>query len=132
MIEPLIDVQSPSTIKGLSRPTNNLQEDPNDLSKQIETLFLTELLKNLFAGTEFGKNKVVGSYMPFFTAELANSFAERGIGVGDFLTASERLKKGDNLRGANHNKQTLHNTYTLSGFPRLALSTGLSLSLIHI
>ncbi len=127
MIEPLLDIQSPSTIKGLSRPTNNLQENPKGFSKQIETLFLTELLKNLFAGTEFGKNKVVGAYMPFFTAELANSFAERGIGVGDFLTASERLKKGDNLRGANHPKQADHSTYPLSGLPKLNLSTDLSI-----
>ncbi len=124
MIEPLLNIQP---AKPITDPFRSNSSDTKDLSKQIETLFLTELLKTLFEQTEFGKNKVVGSYMPFFTAELANSFAERGIGIGDFLTTPERLKNGGNLQGSVHTNHTPQRIHHLSEVPRLALSTDLSL-----
>ncbi len=89
MIEPLVN----------KTPQLNIANSPRtpqgeDIEKQIETVFLNELLKNIFEQTEFGKNKTISPYIPFFTAEMSKSFAERGIGVGDFLTRNERIKQG--------------------------------------
>lgn len=73
---------------------NITNDSPEAMSKQIEKVFLNELLKTLFESTELGKNKTIGPYIPIFASEMSDMFSERGIGVGEFLTRVERLKKG--------------------------------------
>ncbi|MFQ3574233.1 MAG: M23 family metallopeptidase [Thermodesulfovibrionales bacterium] len=72
------------------KPSSN---DPQVVSKQIEKVFLNELLKTLFESTELGKNRTIGPYIPIFASEMSDMFSERGIGVGEFLTRRERLKE---------------------------------------
>ncbi|MCX8028165.1 MAG: M23 family metallopeptidase [Thermodesulfovibrionales bacterium] len=68
-----------------------------EVSKQIEKVFLNELLKTLLESTELGKNKTIGPYIPIFSAEMSDMFSVRGIGVGEFLTRTDKLKqKQDN------------------------------------
>ncbi|MCC6345687.1 MAG: M23 family metallopeptidase [Nitrospirales bacterium] len=43
--------------------------------------------------TSFGKDKTVSSYLPFITGEMAESLAERGIGMGDFLLRNPALQE---------------------------------------
>lgn len=68
------------------------KDNPEDISRQIEKVFLNELLKNIFEHTEFGKNKAISPFVPFFTAEMSDAFSQKGIGVGEFLTRTDSLK----------------------------------------
>ncbi len=70
----------------------NNAKDPNQASKQIEQVFLNELLKNMLENTEFGKEKIVSSYMPYITTEVAKSLSDRGIGIHEFLMKSPSFR----------------------------------------
>lgn len=90
------------TITGMQNTTvNNAQAanvnapDPKLVAKQVETVFMHEFLKVMMEQTSFGKDKVVSNYMPFITSELADSFSERGIGVGDFFKKAYELRDSD-------------------------------------
>ncbi|MBZ0155168.1 MAG: M23 family metallopeptidase [Alphaproteobacteria bacterium] len=43
--------------------------------------------------TSFGKDRTVSNYLPFITGEMAKSLAEKGIGVGEFLTRNPVLQE---------------------------------------
>lgn len=62
-------------------PSNEIKE----LSKKIETLFLTELLKVMLTDT-FLRDKTTSTYMAVIIPELAEMISERDIGIGRFLT----------------------------------------------
>ena len=66
--------------------------DPDKAGRQVEQVFLGELLKNMLENTEFGKDKMVSSYMPYITGEIAKSLSERGIGIHDFLMRSPSFR----------------------------------------
>ncbi|ODA44180.1 peptidase M23 [Thermodesulfovibrio sp. N1] len=57
-----------------------------ELSKKIETLFLSELLKIMLSDTSFGKEKTMSTYMTVLIPEIAGMMSERGVGIGKFLT----------------------------------------------
>lgn len=59
--------------------------DPKTAAKEIETVFLSEFLKFALEQTSFGKDKFVSTYLPVITTEVAKSFSERGVGIGDFI-----------------------------------------------
>lgn len=63
----------------------NQQNDPKAVAKQVETIFLNEIMKVMLEQTSIGKDKTVSTYLPLFTSEIARSFAERGVGVGEFV-----------------------------------------------
>jgi Rod binding domain-containing protein len=66
--------------------------DPDKAAKQVEQVFLGELLKNMLENTDFGKDKMVSSYMPYITGEIAKALSERGIGIHDFLMKSPSFR----------------------------------------
>lgn len=66
--------------------------DPDKAGRQVEQVFLGELLKNMLENTEFGKDKMVSSYMPYITSEIAKSLSDRGIGIHDFLMRSASFR----------------------------------------
>ena len=66
--------------------------NPDKAGRQVEQVFLGELLKNMLENTEFGKDKMVSSYMPYITGEIAKSLSERGIGIHDFLMRSPSFR----------------------------------------
>lgn len=74
----------------INRITSTLPQDNNqiakELAKKIETLFLTELLKVMFADTSFGKDTTTSTYLTVAIPEIASMMAERDIGIGKFLT----------------------------------------------
>ena len=78
--------------------------DPDKAGRQVEQVFLGELLKNMLENTEFGKDKMVSSYMPYITGEIAKSLSERGIGIHDFLMKSpsfrDMVSEKDHSEGA--------------------------------
>lgn len=57
-----------------------------ELSKKIETLFLSELLKVMFESTSLAKEKTTSTYMTAVIPEVAQMMAERDLGIGKFLT----------------------------------------------
>lgn len=57
-----------------------------ELSKKIETVFLTEILKILLADTSFKESRTVSTYMTVLIPEMAEMMAERQMGIGKFLT----------------------------------------------
>jgi Rod binding domain-containing protein len=59
--------------------------DPQKAAKQVEQVFLGELLKVMFDNTEVGKGQMVSGYMPIVASEVAKALSDRGIGFHDFL-----------------------------------------------
>jgi len=55
-----------------------------ELSKKIETLFLSELLKVMFESTSLAKEKTTSTYMTAVIPEVAQMMAERDLGIGNF------------------------------------------------
>ena len=70
----------------------DMKKDPGKAAKQVEVVFLNELLKNMLENTEFGKDKMVSNYMPCITSEISKTLAERGIGIHDFLMKSPSFR----------------------------------------
>ncbi|MDX9714397.1 MAG: M23 family metallopeptidase [Dissulfurispiraceae bacterium] len=67
--------------------------DPKAFAKDLEKVFLNELLKVMLEQTEFGKNKEVSMYLPVFTEEMSKDFAEKGIGIGEFFINNPGIQK---------------------------------------
>jgi len=67
---------------------NNLDRQVGKAAKQVEEVFLNELLKSMFQNTELGKDKVISNYLPIFTAEISKSLSKRGIGIQEFFMKS--------------------------------------------
>jgi len=59
--------------------------DPQKAAKQVEQVFLAQLLKVMFDNTEVGKGQMVSGYMPLVTSEVAKALSDRGIGFHEFL-----------------------------------------------
>lgn len=59
-----------------------------ELSRKIESIFLTELLKVMFEETSFGKDRTTKTYMSVVIPEIAEMMAQRDLGFGKFLTDS--------------------------------------------
>jgi Rod binding domain-containing protein len=76
----------------------DMKKDPDKAAKQVEVVFLNELLKNMLENTEFGKDKMVSNFMPCITSEISKTLAERGIGIHDFLMKSPSFR---NMVGEN-------------------------------
>jgi Rod binding domain-containing protein len=64
------------------------QADVRKAARQVEEVFLNELLKSMFQNTELAKDKVISGYLPVITAEVSKSISGRGIGIQDFLMRS--------------------------------------------
>lgn len=73
-------------INRVNAQTFNNATDIKELSKKIETVFLTELLKVMFANTSFSEGKTTSTYMTAIIPQLAEMMSERDIGIGRFLT----------------------------------------------
>ncbi|MBF0558732.1 MAG: hypothetical protein HQL08_08130 [Nitrospirae bacterium] len=54
-------------------------------SKQIEGLFINEMMRIMMEQTSVGQDKTISTFLPVITSEVSKSMAERGIGLGDFL-----------------------------------------------
>ena len=72
---------------GVLSGTEGLKGKPDQkvIAKQVETVFLNELLKLIMEQSSLGKDKNFSNYLPFVTAEMSKDLAEKGIGVGDFF-----------------------------------------------
>ena len=66
--------------------------DPGKAARQVEVVFLNELLKNMLENTDFGKDKMVSDYLPYITTEISKALSERGIGIHDFLMRSPSFR----------------------------------------
>ncbi|HMK42649.1 MAG TPA: hypothetical protein VK445_00765 [Dissulfurispiraceae bacterium] len=65
--------------------------NPEVAARQVETLFLNELLKVMFEKTSFGKGKTVSALMPVITGHIADSLVERGIGISEFILKNQSM-----------------------------------------
>ncbi|MCS7164350.1 MAG: M23 family metallopeptidase [Thermodesulfovibrio sp.] len=65
--------------------------ETRELSKKIETLFLTELLKVMLANTSFYEGRTSSTYMTAIVPQIAEMMAERDIGIGRFLTENNNF-----------------------------------------
>jgi|GEM_PF-1445644 len=77
------------------------QADAKTAAKQVETVFLNELLRIMMEHTSFGQDRTVSTFLPVITSEMSKSLAVRGIGIEDFLLKNDGslktidLEKGD-------------------------------------
>ncbi|MGD0281731.1 MAG: hypothetical protein ABSB95_05140 [Dissulfurispiraceae bacterium] len=78
-----IDMAQPS-VSGIKSQTIG-QSDARTAGKQMETVFLNELLRIMMEQTSFGQDRTVSVFLPAITSEISTSLAERGIGLGDFF-----------------------------------------------
>ncbi len=62
-----------------------VSHDAKELSKKIETVFLTELLKVMFENTSFGQDRTTSTYMTIVIPQIAEMMAG-SVGIGNFLT----------------------------------------------
>lgn len=62
--------------------------DTKAVAKEFETIFLNEFLKKVMEQTALGKDKILSAYVPLITLDVSKALAERGIGVGEFLSKS--------------------------------------------
>ena len=65
--------------------------DPQKAAKQVEQVFLGELIKVMFDNTEVGKGQMVSGYMPIVASEVAKALSDRGIGFHEFLLRSPQF-----------------------------------------
>jgi Rod binding domain-containing protein len=63
----------------------NAASSPKEAAKQVETIFLNEIMRVMMEQTSFGKDRTVSSFLPVITSEISKSIVERGIGVGEFF-----------------------------------------------
>jgi Rod binding domain-containing protein len=71
------------------------QSDAVTASKQMESVFLNELLRIMMEQTSFGQDRTVSVFLPAITSEISKSLAERGIGLGDFfMKNSSKIQSG--------------------------------------
>lgn len=61
------------------------QRQVKELSRKVETLFLTEMLKVMLSDSSFAKDRTLSTYMTVFIPELASVMAQRETGIGRFL-----------------------------------------------
>lgn len=83
----------------INKITSNYQNEfdigqKKELSKKIEAIFLTEMLKVLLSDTSISKDKTLSTYMTFLIPEIATMMAEREVGIGRFLTENQNFLKG--------------------------------------
>ena len=86
------DIMSYPTLAESVKTGQDKKADPLKAAKQVEVVFLNELLKNMLENTEFGKDKMVSDYLPYITTEISKSLSERGIGIHDFLMRSPSFR----------------------------------------
>ncbi len=72
---------------------NTSQAQLKEISKKIETLFLSELLKIMFANTSFNKDRTTSTYMTAVIPEIAQMMAEREMGIGRFFMENQALER---------------------------------------
>jgi len=63
-------------------------------SKQVETLFLNEMIRIMLEQTSLGQNQTISTFMPVLSSEIAKSMADRGIGLGEFLLKNNNAVEG--------------------------------------
>ncbi|MCE5311897.1 MAG: peptidoglycan DD-metalloendopeptidase family protein [Nitrospiraceae bacterium] len=80
--------QSLKKVEGL-----NKSSDPQTFAKDIERVFLNELLKVMLEQTELGKNKTISTYLPVFTEQMAKDFSQKGIGISEFFLNNPGVQK---------------------------------------
>lgn len=67
------------------------QRQVKELSKKVETLFLTEMLKVMLSDTSFTKDRTLSTYMTVLIPEIASTMAQREVGIGKFLVESSNF-----------------------------------------
>lgn len=80
--------------------TEGLKGNPEHgtIAKQVETVFLNELLKLIMEQSSIGKDKNLSNYLPFVTAEMSKDLAEKGTGVGDFFLRGTSMTRLTTLK----------------------------------
>ena len=86
----------------VSQNNESVLRQTKELSKKIETVFLTEMLKIMLADTSLSKDRTLSTYMTILIPELAEMFSEREIGLGKFLTENEKIE----LKQENNTEET--------------------------
>jgi Rod binding domain-containing protein len=75
----------------VGKQAESIQANQVDIAKaarQVEEVFLNELLKTMLQNTELAKGNFTGDFLPFITAEVSKSISKRGIGIQEFLIKS--------------------------------------------
>lgn len=82
--------------------------DTKTAAKQVETVFINELLRIMMEHTSFGQDSTVSTFLPVITSEMSKSIAVRGIGIEDFLLKNDNsLKSVDPEQGGSANKNKM-------------------------
>jgi Rod binding domain-containing protein len=77
--------------------------DTAKAARQVEEVFLNEMLKSMFQTTELAKDSGISDYLPFITSEVSKAISKRGVGIQEFLMKSPAF----NLMVKQGNKNSL-------------------------
>ena len=61
------------------------KDDAKTAAKQVESVFLNEMLRIMMEHTSFGQDRTVSTFLPVITSEMSKTLAVRGIGLEDFF-----------------------------------------------
>ena len=87
--------------------------DPSKAAKQVEQVFLGELLKVMFDNTEVGKGQMVSGYMPVIASEVAKALSDRGTGFQDFLLRGPQFRNMVTKKMMNNQGKSADNNATV-------------------
>ena len=79
------NIYTPQMASGNTKVQGTEKADAKTAAKQVETVFLNELLRIMMEHTSFGQDRTVSTFLPVITSEMSKSLAVRGIGIEDFL-----------------------------------------------
>jgi Rod binding domain-containing protein len=81
------------------------KDDAKTAAKQVETVFLNELLRIMMEHTSFGQDRTVSTFLPVITSEMSKSLAVRGIGIEDFLMKNAATMGRGEMSDTRHEEQ---------------------------
>jgi Rod binding domain-containing protein len=82
------------------------QADAKTAAKQVETVFLNELLRIMMEHTSFGQDRTVSTFLPVITSEMSKSLAVRGIGIEDFLMKNASTMQHGGMSDTRHEEKS--------------------------
>ena len=95
-------IYTPQMASGKVKAQGTEKGDAKTAAKQVETVFLNELLRIMMEHTSFGQDRTVSTFLPVITSEMSKSLAVRGIGIEDFLMKNAPTTQPDGASDMRH------------------------------
>jgi len=99
------NIYTPEIASGKTKAQGTEKADAKTAAKQVETVFLNELLRIMMEHTSFGQDRTVSTFLPVITSEMSKSLAVRGIGIEDFLMKNASTMQRGEMSDTRHGEK---------------------------